>query len=64
MSDGVILYDKPAAITSHDVVARMRRALGAGRDPGGRARVRVGHAGTLDPFATGLLLVLVGRATA
>ncbi|HUJ34899.1 MAG TPA: tRNA pseudouridine(55) synthase TruB [Solirubrobacteraceae bacterium] len=53
-TDGVVLYDKPAGITSHDVVARMRRALG---------RRRVGHAGTLDPFATGLLLVLVGRAT-
>jgi tRNA pseudouridine55 synthase len=42
-------------MTSHDVVARVRRRLGRG--------VRVGHAGTLDPFATGLLLVLVGRAT-
>jgi tRNA pseudouridine55 synthase len=42
-------------MTSHDVVARVRRRLGKG--------VRVGHAGTLDPFATGLLLVLVGRAT-
>ena len=52
--DGVLLYDKPAGITSHDVVARVRRALGRG--------VKVGHAGTLDPFATGLLLVLVGRA--
>ena len=46
--------DKPAGPTSHDVVARVRRALGT------RA---VGHAGTLDPFATGLLVVLVGRAT-
>ena len=53
--DGVVLYDKPAGITSHDVVARVRRGLGRG--------VKVGHAGTLDPFATGLLLVLVGRAT-
>ncbi len=52
--DGVVLYDKPAGITSHDVVARMRRALG---------RRKIGHAGTLDPFATGLLLILVGRAT-
>ncbi len=61
MSDGVVLYDKPAGVTSHDVVDRMRRALGARtRGPG---RTRVGHAGTLDPFATGLLLVLVGRAT-
>jgi tRNA pseudouridine55 synthase len=55
LSDGVILFDKPAGITSHDVVALVRRRLG-------RA-VKVGHAGTLDPFATGLLLVLVGRAT-
>ena len=53
-SDGVIVVDKPAGITSHDVVARMRRGLG---------RRKVGHAGTLDPFATGLLLILVGRAT-
>ncbi len=53
--DGVILFDKPPGITSHDVVARVRRRLGRG--------VKVGHAGTLDPFATGLLLVLVGRAT-
>ncbi|CAN5212905.1 tRNA pseudouridine(55) synthase TruB [soil metagenome] len=54
MSDGVLLIDKPAGKTSHDIVAAVRREL--------RAR-RVGHAGTLDPFATGLLLVLVGRAT-
>jgi tRNA pseudouridine55 synthase len=53
--DGVLLYDKPAGITSHDVVAEARRRLGRG--------VKVGHGGTLDPFATGLLLVLVGRAT-
>ncbi len=54
MMDGVLLIDKPAGITSHDVVATVRRALGG---------LRTGHAGTLDPFATGLLLVLVGRAT-
>jgi tRNA pseudouridine55 synthase len=53
--EGVILVDKPAGVTSHDVVAQQRRRLGRG--------VKVGHAGTLDPFATGLLLVLVGRAT-
>jgi tRNA pseudouridine55 synthase len=52
---GVILHPKPAGVTSHDVVAQHRRVLGRG--------VKVGHAGTLDPFATGLLLVLVGRAT-
>ncbi|HZU59758.1 MAG TPA: tRNA pseudouridine(55) synthase TruB [Solirubrobacteraceae bacterium] len=54
-ADGIILYDKPAGLTSHDAVAALRRGLGRG--------VRVGHAGTLDPFATGLLLILVGRAT-
>jgi tRNA pseudouridine55 synthase len=54
--DGVVLYDKPPGITSAGVVARVRRALG------GRG-IKVGHAGTLDPFATGLLLILVGRAT-
>ena len=48
---GVLLVDKPAGITSHDVVARVRRERGA----------KAGHAGTLDPFATGLLVVLVGR---
>src|SRR6476469_6462132 len=53
--DGVLLVDKPAGPTSHDVVARVRRGLPRG--------VKVGHAGTLDPFATGLLLVLLGRAT-
>jgi tRNA pseudouridine55 synthase len=64
VSDGVVLYDKPAGITSHDVVARMRRSLGGREGRGAPSpRVKVGHAGTLDPFATGLLLVLVGRAT-
>jgi tRNA pseudouridine55 synthase len=52
---GVLLRAKPAGITSHDVVAQVRRELPLG--------TKVGHAGTLDPFATGLLLVLVGRAT-
>jgi tRNA pseudouridine55 synthase len=52
---GVLLVAKPAGVTSHDVVAGVRRRLGKG--------VKVGHAGTLDPFATGLLLVLVGSAT-
>src|ERR1700729_3168033 len=55
MDDYVLLCDKPAGVTSHDVVARVRRGLAR--------RTKVGHAGTLDPFATGLLLVLVGRAT-
>ncbi|MDX6269839.1 MAG: tRNA pseudouridine55 synthase [Acidobacteriota bacterium] len=52
--NGALIIDKPAGWTSHDVVARVRRVL--------RER-RVGHTGTLDPFATGVLVVLVGRAT-
>src|SRR5437763_666588 len=52
--DGMILCDKPEGASSHDEVLRVRRAL---------AGAKTGHAGTLDPFATGLLLVLVGRAT-
>lgn len=52
--DGVLNIDKPAGVTSHDVVARVRRTL---------HERRVGHTGTLDPFATGVLVVLVGRAT-
>jgi tRNA pseudouridine55 synthase len=49
----VLLYDKPPALTSHDVVAKVRRERGC----------KAGHAGTLDPFATGLLLILLGPAT-
>jgi tRNA pseudouridine55 synthase len=52
--DGLLLVDKPAGITSHDAVDEVRRALGV---------KKVGHAGTLDPMASGLLLMGVGRAT-
>jgi tRNA pseudouridine55 synthase len=52
--DGVLLVDKPQGITSHDAVAIVRRALGT---------KKVGHAGTLDPMATGLLVMGIGRAT-
>ncbi|MBA2338768.1 MAG: tRNA pseudouridine(55) synthase TruB, partial [Pyrinomonadaceae bacterium] len=52
--DGILIVDKPVGWTSHDVVARVRRLL---------KTKRVGHTGTLDPFATGVLIVLVGRAT-
>jgi len=52
--NGFLVVDKPSGMTSHDVVARVRRALGVRR---------VGHAGTLDPQATGILVVGVGRAT-
>lgn len=52
--EGVLNVDKPAGMTSHDVVNRVRRVAGTRR---------VGHAGTLDPLATGVLLVCVGRAT-
>jgi tRNA pseudouridine55 synthase len=51
---GFLLLDKPAGISSHTAIAEVRRRLGG---------VRTGHAGTLDPFATGLLVVLLGRAT-
>ena len=52
--DGILNIDKPEGWTSHDVVARVRRLL---------KEKRVGHTGTLDPFATGVLVVMVGRAT-
>ncbi|HTB64183.1 MAG TPA: tRNA pseudouridine(55) synthase TruB [Opitutales bacterium] len=52
--EGILLVDKPSGMTSHDVVARLRHRL----------KIRqIGHAGTLDPLATGLLVMLVGRAT-
>jgi tRNA pseudouridine55 synthase len=50
---GALLVDKPGGVTSHDVVQEIRRERGG----------KVGHAGTLDPFATGLLIVLLGRGT-
>ncbi len=52
--EGIVIVDKPAGWTSHDVVSRMRRLAGTRR---------VGHAGTLDPMATGVLVVGIGRAT-
>lgn len=54
LTDGFLLVDKPAGVSSHDVVATVRRA---------RGNIKAGHTGTLDPFATGLLLVALGRAT-
>ena len=53
-AEGVLVVDKPRGPTSHDVVGRMRRALGTRR---------IGHAGTLDPMATGVLVILAGEAT-
>lgn len=52
--DGILIIDKPVGITSHDVAAKVRRAL---------KTKRVGHTGTLDPFATGVVVVVVGKAT-
>lgn len=52
--EGFLLVDKPAGLSSHDVVTKVRRARGG---------IRGGHTGTLDPFATGLLLVALGRST-
>lgn len=54
MPDGFLIVDKPGGMTSHDVVARVRKATGVRR---------VGHAGTLDPMATGVVVVAIGRAT-
>lgn len=57
MTDGIVLIDKPAQMTSFGVVARVRRVLTtqAGK------KVKVGHTGTLDPFATGLMILVVGK---
>jgi len=52
--EGVLIVDKPQGLTSHDVVYRLRRKLGM---------KKIGHAGTLDPMATGLLIMLIGKAT-
>ena len=52
--EGILLVDKPKGITSHDVVDRVRRIF---------HMKKVGHAGTLDPMATGLMIILVGKAT-
>lgn len=70
---GLLVIDKPAGMTSHDVVARVRRHMrtetsdGSGAEPARkrsrRGKLKVGHAGTLDPDATGVLLVCVGKAT-
>ena len=54
LMDGILVIDKPAGVTSHDVVDEVRRILHVRR---------VGHTGTLDPFATGVLVMMIGRAT-
>ena len=51
--EGILLVDKPSGITSHDIVDRLRRKL---------KMKRIGHAGTLDPLATGLMIMLIGKA--
>lgn len=68
MTDGTILIDKPAGMTSFGVVARLRRVLTAqkkaeqaAKGQTGRVKVKVGHTGTLDPFATGLMIIVVGK---
>ena len=52
--EGILLVDKPVGITSHDIVDRLRRKL---------RMKKIGHAGTLDPLATGLMIMLIGKAT-
>ena len=53
-SNGVVVLDKPTGLTSHDVVKEVKRTLDA---------AKVGHSGTLDPFATGVLIILINGAT-
>lgn len=57
MTDGIILIDKPAGMTSFGVVARVRRVL----TQQANKKVKVGHTGTLDPFATGLMILVIGK---
>lgn len=57
MTDGIILIDKPSDMTSFGVVARVRRVLTRQANK----KVKVGHTGTLDPFATGLMILVVGK---
>jgi tRNA pseudouridine55 synthase len=52
--DGILIIDKPQWLTSHDVVVKLRKKLG---------QQKIGHAGTLDPLATGILIVVIGKAT-
>ena len=62
--DGVIVIDKPAGPTSHDVVAVLRRAIHSGsRARGSASKPKVGHTGTLDPLASGVLPLVIGKAT-
>lgn len=67
MNDTILLIDKPAGWTSFDVVAKIRGKIRAGYQAQGikptKRQLRVGHAGTLDPFATGLLVILLGEGT-
>lgn len=57
MTDGIILIDKPAGMTSFGVVARIRRVL----TQAAQKKIKVGHTGTLDPFATGLMILVIGK---
>lgn len=57
MTDGILLIDKPAEMTSFGVVARIRRVLSKQQGK----KVKVGHTGTLDPFATGLMILVIGK---
>lgn len=66
--NSIFLIDKPAGWTSFDVVAKLRseirkQLIASSERPIAKSEIRVGHAGTLDPFATGLLIILIGKAT-
>ena len=62
-TDGVIVVDKPAGPTSHDIVAVMRRAISRSTMDDRRSTMKVGHTGTLDPLASGVLPLVIGKAT-
>jgi tRNA pseudouridine55 synthase len=59
MFNGIVLIDKPVDWTSFDVVAKIRGIVSSGQ----KQRIKVGHSGTLDPFASGLLIILLGSYT-
>lgn len=60
MDDGILLIDKPAGMTSFGVVARLRRVFSKNSHDGSK-KLKIGHTGTLDPFATGLMIIVVGN---
>ena len=63
LDEDILVVDKPVGWTSHDVVAKIRGEVGKHETRSTKLETKIGHGGTLDPFATGVLLILVGKAT-